>query len=249
MKKKFAIAVVFLMAYLGFLVATLPAAVLLNQIALPNNIVLSGVSNSIWQAKIEQVSVDKLVINNIQTKLSFWSLFSLTPTLSVTFGDALLAGPEGELDISLSQEKITLADLHLFIKANEIAQQFTLPVPVTAKGDVNITLSHAAININDNKCIAAEGLVEWSKAGANALNENISLGSFNAEVACEEGTLALLLSPNNNLGLTLNAYVRQGGRISGNGWLKPDAKFPSVLNNALPFLGRKDSQGRYRLSF
>lgn len=249
MKKKFAIVVVFLMTYLGFLVATLPAAVLLNQIALPKNIALSGVKNSIWQAEIEQASVDKMVIRNIQTKLNFWSLFSLAPSMSVTFGDALLPGPEGELDITLSQEKITIADLNLFIKANDIAQQFTLPVPVTAKGDVNIALSHAAINIQNNQCITAEGLLEWSKAGANALNESIQLGHFNAEIACEDGVLALLLSPNNNLGLSLNAYVRQGGRISGNGWLKPGAKFPLVLNSALPYLGRKDSQGRYRLSF
>jgi len=37
--------------------------------------------------------------------------------------------------------------------------------------------------------------------------------------------------------------------MSGNGFLKPGAKFPKVLNDVLPFLGKKDNQGRYRLSF
>jgi general secretion pathway protein N len=41
----------------------------------------------------------------------------------------------------------------------------------------------------------------------------------------------------------------QSGRVSGNGFLKPGAKFPPELINALPFLGRKDNQGRYRLFF
>lgn len=250
MKKKFAIGVVFLMTYLGFLVATLPATILFNQISLPKNISLSGISGSVWQAKIVQVVVDEVVINQISTELSFWSLFTLSPSLPVTFGDSFLAGPEGELNITFSQEKIEVDNLRLFIKANEITQQLTLPLPVTAQGDVELTLDHVAIDIADNnKCIAANGLVTWSKAGVIALDESIKLGGFDAKISCEDGALALLLSPENDLGLTLNAYVRQSGRVSGNGFLKPGAKFPQALNSALPFLGRKDSQGRYRLSF
>jgi general secretion pathway protein N len=250
MKNKFAIGVVFVMTYLGFLVATLPATVLFNQISLPKNISLSGVSGSVWQVKIEQVVVDKVAIRQINAQLSFWSLFTLAPTLPVTFGDPLLAGPEGQFDITLSQEKIEIENFNLLLKANEIAQQLTLPLPVTAQGNVEITVNHAVIDIKDNnKCIAANGQVTWSKAGVVALAENIKLGDFNAKISCEDGALALLLSPENDLGLILNAYVRQGGRVSGDGFLKPGNKFPLALSSALPFLGRKDSQGRYRLSF
>lgn len=250
MKKKFAISVVFLIMYIGFLVATLPATVLLKQVSLPKNILLSGVSGSIWQAKVEQVIVGEMVIRQVEAKLGFWSLLTLSPALPVTFGDPLLAGPEGKFDITLSQQKIEIDNLILMLKANEIAQHLTLPLPVTAKGDVEVALDHIAVNIKDNnKCIAADGFVQWSKAGVFALDDNIKLGNFNANIACEDGALALLLSPKNNLGLTLSAYVRQGGRISGNGFLKPDANFPPELSNTLPFLGRQDSQGRYRLSF
>lgn len=250
MKTKFAIGVIFLMTYLGFLVATLPATVVFNQLSMPKDLSVSGVSGSIWHANIEQVVVDKMVLKKIQTKLSFWSLMTLAPMLPVTFGDSFLAGPEGKFDITLSQGKIEIENLSLFIKANEIAQQLTLPLPVTVQGDVEIMLYHAAIDIEDkNKCIAANGVVTWSKAGVVALAEKIKLGTFNAKIACEEGALVLVLSSKNDLGLTFSAYVSQGGRVSGNGFLKPGAKFPPVLSSALPFLGRKDSQGRYRLSF
>ena len=250
MRKKFAIGVVFFMTYLGFLVATLPATVLFKEISLPKNISLSGVSGSIWNTKIEQVVVGQSVIRQIQAEIDFWSLLTLAPTLPVTFGDSLLAGPEGKLELTFSQGKIEIDNLSLLLKANEITQQLTLPLPVTAQGDVEITLNHAAINIEDNnKCIAANGLITWSKAGVIALEENIKLGDFTAKIACEDDALALLLSPKNDLGLTFNAYVRQGGGVSGNGFLKPGAKFPAALNSTLSFLGRKDSQGRYRLSF
>lgn len=249
MKKKFAIAVGFLMTYLGFLVATLPATVVFNQVTLPNNISLSGVTGSVWHSKIAQVAIDKVVVNQVRAKLSFWSLFTLAPSLSIEFGDTFLAGPEGKLDITISQKEVEVANLNILVKANEVAQQLTLPLPVTAKGDVELTLSHAAMNLSDqNKCIAANGMITWSKAGVIALEKDIKLDKLDGEISCEEGVLALLLSPDNNLGLTFSTYVRNG-RISGNGFLKPEANFPPELNNALPFLGQKDNQGRYRLSF
>jgi general secretion pathway protein N len=250
MKKKFAIGIIFLITYLGFLVATLPATVVFNQFSMPKELSVSGVSGSIWNTNIDQIVVGEVTINKIKTELSFWSLFTLAPTLPVTFGDSFLAGPEGKFDITLSQEKLQIENFSLLLKANEIVQQLTLPLPMTAQGDVEITLDHAAINLADkNKCLAVKGLVTWSKAGVIALAENIQLGDFNAKLSCDEGALALLLSPENDLGVTLNAYLRQNGRVSGNGFLKPGAKFPPKLISALPFLGRKDNQGRYRLFF
>ena len=55
------------------------------------------------------------------------------------------------------------------------------------------------------------------------------------------------MDPNNNLGLSYRAQVKQGGRVSGSGYLTPAEKFPEQLKAALNFLGKADSQGRYRL--
>jgi len=250
MKNKFAIGVIFLITYIGFLIATLPATLVLNQVSLPKNIYISGVTGDIWNANIEQVYIEATNVQKVNAKLSFWSLFSLTPKLAITFGDSFIAGPEGELKLVLSSEKAEINDVKLLIKANEVAQHLTLPLPISAQGDVELTLLNAEIDLkNNNQCLVAKGSVSWSKAGVIALEQNIKLGSLHADIDCENGALALILSPKNDLGLTFNAYIRQGGNISGDGFLKPGAKFPETLNNALPFLGNKDSQGRYRLSF
>jgi len=250
MKNKIAIGVIFLATYLGFLIATLPTTVVLNQVSLPKSIQLSGVSGSVWSTTIEQAAIGGTRIQQLNTELSFWSLFSLSPTLAITFGNEFIAGPEGKFEVALSTDKAEINDLHVLVKANEIAQQLTLPLPISAQGDVELTLVNAQIDLNkNNQCIAAKGTAHWSKAGVVALEQNIKLGQLDADIECEGGALALILSPKNDLGLTFNGYVRQGGSISGNGFLKPGAKFPKALNDALPFLGRKDSKGRYRLSF
>lgn len=250
MKNKFAIGIIFLITYIGFLIATLPTTLVLNHIVLPNKINISGVTGSIWNTNIEQVSMSETSIQKVNVKLRFLSLFTLTPKLSIMFGDSFIAGPEGELELVLSSEKAEINDLHVLVKANEIAQHLTFPLPISAQGDVELSVLNAEIDLTkNNQCIVAKGDVHWSKAGVIALEQNIKLGKFNADISCENGVLAVILSPKNDLGLTFNAYVRQGGKISGNGFLKPGSKFPKVLNDALPFLGNKDSQGRYRLSF
>jgi len=250
MKKKFSIGFIFLITYLGFLIATLPTSQLLNQFSLPKDVSVSGVSGSVWHTHIAQVIIGETRIQKVKAKLSFWSLFTLTPKLSITFGDSFIKGPEGELELVLSLEKAIINDLKLLVNANEIAQQLTLPLPISAQGNIELIIPSAEVALQDNiKCLALEGSVVWSKAGVIALEQNIKLGNLNADINCKNGALALIISPKNNLGLTFDAYVRNSGNISGNGYLKPGSKFPQALNGALPFLGKKDSQGRYRLSF
>lgn len=250
MKKTLAAVSIFLMAYLGFLVATLPATTVVNQVKLPKGVSIYALSGNIWHSQIKQVVVNGVSINNVNINLSFWSLFTLSPKVDVTFGDSFSAGPEGQLELVLSQEKAIVNDLTLFIKANEIAQQLTLPLPLSAQGNIEVIVDNAEIlHQKNNQCAVAKGVITWQRAGVVALEENIKLGQLNANLACENGALALLLSPKNNLGLTFNAYVRNGKRVSGSGFLKPGSKFPQALQSVLPFLGKKDSQGRYRLSF
>lgn len=254
MKNKFAMVIIFIIAFIGFLIATLPTAFVLNQITLPKNVsksvYLSGVSGSIWHTSISQVIINATPIDKVEARLHFWSLMTLTPKLSITFGDSFNAGPEGEFDLVLSSGRAKVSDVTVLISANEIAQQLPLPLPMTAQGDVELNITSAEIDLtNNNQCISAIGNGAWSTAGISALSRTVPLGKLTADISCDKGTLALVMSPKNDLGLTFTAYVKQGGKVSGNGYLQPGATFPAALNDALPFLGTPDGQGRYRLVF
>ena len=121
---------------------------------------------------------------------------------------------------------------------------------MTAKGNVELALTNAEIDLTkNNQCIAATGTASWAKAGVVAFEQDVKLGKLNANIGCEKGALTVLISPKNDLGLTFTANLTLNGKASGNGFLKPGAKFPKELNNVLPFLGNKDRQGRYRLFF
>ena len=254
MKKWFGLLAVFLMSYMVFICATVPMTLLISNITLPKNVNLTGVTGTLWHAKIAQVNVGTITLQKVSADLSFMSLIALSPELKLVFGDALLASPEGKLTITLSSDKVILSDTELFVAANDIVSQLTLPLPATAQGNVtvkleNMSLSYADNNISTLKCTHATGELTWKGAGVIALENNVKLGNFKADINCKDNILTVIVDPKNNLGLSFNLYARINKHLSGDGYLKPGVKFPQALQGALPFLGKKDNQGRYRLRF
>lgn len=260
MKKWFTLGAIFLTSYFIFLLSTLPLPWVMNKITLPKNIVFNGVSGTVWQGNIEQVLIinaaNRTEVQQVKTALSFWSLLSFSPKVDVVFGDALLAGPEGKLSVAVSQEQVALTDVVLIMPANDVAQQAKLPLPVTAKGEFELQMAQIIFSLSEQTCQQASGNLNWSGAGVIAMKETIKLGQLKADISCEKGDVIAKISPQNNLGLSFSANInikdsmqRNRLTVSGKGYLKPPASFPEQLQAALPFLGRPDKDGRYRLAF
>jgi general secretion pathway protein N len=251
MKKWFAMLAIFLSSYLVFLLASAPLTLLTNNIQLPKNVTLHGVSGSIWQGEIASAIINQNRIEKISTDVSFWSLFTLAPSVQVNFGDAMLAGPEGKFTLKASSEQIVLSELAVFVSANMVANQLPLPIPVSAQGNIELNMPVLQIATAEKiSCTQAQGDVLWLRAGVVALDQNIKLGRFTADISCKDGDFLATVSPKNNLGLSFDAVLAlPEQRPSGQGYLKPGAKFPEQLKSALSFLGRPDNQGRYRLRF
>ena len=250
MKKWSAFIAIFLGSYLVFLVATMPLALVINTIELPKELNISGVSGSIWQGKISQVSIDNNPIQKIKPELSFLSLLVLAPKVDVVFGGALLDGAEGKFTLTVLSNELRLNDVEIFVPANDIAKQLKLAIPVTAQGNVELTFAELKVNTDKLFCSSAEGQFSWVRSGVVALDNNIKLGTIKADIACDNGDLIATVLPKNNLGLIFNARLSLATQqASGEGYLKPGAKFPAELKATLSFIGRPDNQGRYLLRF
>ena len=252
MKKWFSLSLFFFLSYMVFIIATLPLAFVVNQSELPKNISIQSVTGTLWQGDIAQITLDNYVINEVKTQLSFWSLITLMPTVDMTFGNDVLSGPQGKLSFAISQSTLQLSNVSVLLGAGSIAKRLQLPLPVSAKGEVELTLSDITIALDTYQCNEARGKVSWARAGVVAMQKNIKFGKLAANIGCDEGKLLATVVPKNDLGLSFNAYLSANGskvNVSGDGHLKPGARFPEGLRSALPFIGRPDSQGRYRLRF
>lgn len=251
MKKWFTGIAIFFISYFVFLIATMPLAFVINTIDLPKKVRISNVTGTIWQGQIGQALVDKVNITNINTDLSFWSLLIFSPTVDVTFGDAISVGPEGKLSLTASFDSLELNDVDIILPANDIAKKLRLPIPVTAQGNAELTLKHMQLSTSEKlSCTAADGDVNWSRAAVIALDNTIKLSKISAKISCDKGDVTAKISPKNNLGLSVDArFNLPKSKLTGTGYLKPGTKFPEALKPALSFLGRVDNNGRYPLKF
>lgn len=247
MKKWLAVCSAFLSIYLLFVIAFLPASFVLSKIKLPANIQLGQVSGSIWHSQVDSLLIENTLVNKINVNVNWLSILLFNPSIEVTFGGALYNGPEGHFLASGFLSDLTVTDLQLDIRANEIAQQLPLPIPVEAKNNVSISINEFVLG--QPVCQRLSGNVKWNDAMITALSEQVPLGSLKATVSCEKGNGVAVLDENNNLGVTFTAELRAKGAISGSGYLTPDKNLPKAIEQVLPFLGRQDNQGRYRLAF
>ena len=250
MKKWLALGAIFFTMYLVFLIATLPASVALNAITLPKAVSIQGVSGTLWKTHIQQVDFvqrnkQTLTLQQVKASLSFWSVLTFNPAIDLEFGQPMLAGIQGKVTVSNLTADVTFTDGEIFIAANALAHQLPLPLPVTAKGDIRLNLIQ--FTLGKPICQVAMGDIQWSKAGVIALDESIKLGELKADFGCDKGALKLVVDPKNDLGLSFTARIKNNGKVSGNGFIKPGKAFPKSLSSVLPFLGNADSKGRYIL--
>ena len=68
-------------------------------------------------------------------------------------------------------------------------------------------------------------------------------------LSCKSGDIAILVDPDNTLGLEADATLKANFDFKVAGYVKPDASLPKDVHDAVKFLGRPDTQGRYPLNF
>lgn len=248
MGKWFKISAGFIGVYLMFLLILMPANIVLQWISLPHRLQLGTVSGSIWQSQVDIVKYENLVVNNADIKLSAFSLLLLDPQLDVSFGGALVSGPEGQVTINgLLTDAPRLIDGNMSLRANSITPYLNLPLEVTAHDFIDITLDEFVVG--KAICQTLSGKVDWQKAAVTVLEQKVNLGKLTTNLSCQQGDVILTLDEKNDLGLSFSASVGQGFSTKGSGYLAPNNNTPAAIQQVLPFLGKPDNQGRYRLRF
>lgn len=237
----------FIAVYLVFLIILMPANLVRNWVNLPNGIQISDIKGSIWHSRVNTVKIEQFTLSNIRIKLNPLSLFTLNPQLNVTFGDALTPGAEGQVTINGLLSDLQFSNVQVNIRANDLVPYLNLPVPVTAHQFIDISLN--SFVVGKAVCQRLSGNIRWNKAAVTTFNEKVVLGSLSALLSCQDGDAVLTLNEQNDLGLSFSASLGEGLAASGDGYLTPNNKTPKAIQQILPFLGKADNQGRYRLRF
>jgi general secretion pathway protein N len=240
----------FVVAYLGFMIANLPAAMVLSNITLSPTIKMGDVSGTVWNGNVTAVQVKQDVITDVHWELSPLSLLMGRLSADVKFGrsrDKTSISGNGDIATNFAMDQVSAEDFTLRYPAKALMQRLNMALPVEIDGSIEVKL--AEFEQGKPYCEALQGAVLWSKASIEGMNGNIKLGQLDGELACQNGEVELKITKKNPLGLQITSLLGANNKFSVKGFVKPNGDMPTEVHNAMRFLGQADSKGRFPVSF
>lgn len=251
MKKIISLVLVFLLAFSVFVAITMPASVVLqlSQGALPRALSVGAVSGSVWEGRISEVRYENVQLNDVTWQLNGWGLLTGQLQGKVRFGSPrTLEEISGNSNFSMSllDKSAKLDNAILRFSVEQAMQQVTLPLPVDAKGRVILSIDE--YRSGQPYCEALNGEISSPNIDIKGLTGWFSIGDMSGALTCKSGDIAVTVDPENRLGLRADATLAANMQFRVAGNIKPEASLPKEVHDAVKFLGRPDSEGRYPVS-
>lgn len=236
-------ALAFAALYLTFLIANLPASIVLSNITLPNNVVLTAVSGTIWSGRAQRINVTSIDIGTVDWKLSPFSLIfgELSADISIVNDKQYLTT---EINLSASG-KIKLEETRFSIDLSSLAPlTYGMPFSYSGKASGYFPISF----FQKNNFIGLNGKLSLSGIKIISPQEQ-HFGDFVIDFRAEkEGATSGKIKDNGGeLSLTGQLSLNKNGQLNSS--IKVAARNEgSALENMLSYLGKKDTSGYIQLN-
>ncbi|MCH1925918.1 type II secretion system protein N [Shewanella sp. C32] len=233
--------------YLVFLVALLPARVVVALAPLPNGVSLAGVSGTLWQGSADTLVADGRQLEQVQWHLSPWQLITATVNLDVTFGGSGSA-VTGKGNVSYSPSGIKLNSVKFDAPVSFLVGRNQLPFQTKASGDISLFVQQ--FEQGTPWCEQLAGKAFLNNIGITNRFGQYPLGDIELALQCVNGQVQLATDDEKNkLGIAGTLSLQDGMKYQLNGRMKVTADQPADLQKALPMLGKADANGFYPLTF
>jgi general secretion pathway protein N len=235
----------FVVAYVVFMLAMVPASMVVGSVTLPPTVKLGEVSGSIWNGNISAVQLKNDVINDVNWQLSPLRLLTGSLSGNVKFGNsrkvAMISGA-GDVSTNFSFDHFSASDFTLNYPAAELVDRLGLPIPADIGGRVVLKLN----DYDQGKpyCETLDGTMVWSKATVK-FGKEFSIGKIDAELGCTKGEVELKITKKNPLGLQITSLIGAKNKFTAKGFVKPNGDMPTEVHNMMKLLDQPDSQGRF----
>ncbi|MGL4250347.1 MAG: type II secretion system protein N [Aeromonas sp.] len=251
MKKSILIACLFLAAYFFFLLATLPAALVVRHLPLPDQISnllkLEGVSGTLWSGQAARLQYASEAVSQLRWDFNGWSLLRFAPEVAIRFGER--NGINGQGSIGWNGN-LFARDLTLNAPAPWLLDRIPmrLPFPLTVTGQLQLKVEQFAQGAP--WCDNLYGNLDWYNASADTPAGKLDLADPEVKLTCLDSKLVAELKQGSEAVQTSGRLELQpDGQYLFQGNLKPGPALPSQMQQGLPLLGQPDRQGRFPLRY
>lgn len=247
MKRVIGYVSVFVVVVLISAVVHIPASLVVKYAPLPRALQLQGVSGTLWQGSAEQVSWQRNKLGAVQWDWQWSALLGAKAQAAVRFGRGSDLEMRGKGVIGYGLSGAFARDVVVSMPAQQVVQTLQLPVPVSAEGQVELTVRD--YQYGQPWCSAATGNLAWTPSQIGSPLGELQLDRVMAEVHCQDNVVTVNGSQNSaQVSAEFSAELNAARRYQAKGWFKPGAEFPPRLSEQLNLLPRPDGQGRYQFT-
>ena len=196
-----------------------------------------------------QLRFDGEQINNLSWDVSAWSLLTGQLSGNLKFGnirDTSDISGRGDFSYGLLDQSVALTDATLRLSVERAMKRLQLPLPINAKGRVIVDLDE--YNSGVPYCDTLTGEIASPNIDVQGLSGWFSIGPLSGQLSCKSGDVAVLVDPDNRLGLEADAVLKANLDFKVAGFIKPDLTLPKEVHDAVKLLFRADRDGRYPLN-
>jgi general secretion pathway protein N len=232
-----------LLVYVIFLLMTLPAALLLRALPLPNDLVLQGVDGTVWDGQVAVVRDRRMVVEQVNWQLSPWSLLLAEVRLQLKIGNRQ-SEIRGQAELVADLGGISIYQGHLELPAKYVSTLAKLPARSNLSGRIIYDIK--AFEHGLPWCNILQGNVYWQDASFSnrMLKQPVQLGLFRSELSCDQGQVVVAIDGSQSP-LKLNGELRlpDQQRVVGSLLMQPSDELPKDVREGLMFLTEQTDKG------
>ncbi|MGB0893092.1 MAG: type II secretion system protein N [Parashewanella sp.] len=233
--------------YLVFMVALLPANVVLWLVKLPNQVQVSNVSGSIWSGSVGSANVYGRQLEHITWQIDPWSLLLAKLNIDLRIGskaNAFSGKAQAELSLSgVEINKLTIDATNGFLIGNT-----QLPFGTKVGGEVNLFIEHFVYG--KPFCQQLNGTMYAHHLKVNNQFGFYPIGDVKLGLECQQGNIVIsMLEKDNKMGISGQVLVSENNQFALKAKIKPTATQPEDMRNNLSILGQPDPQGYYQINY
>ncbi|WOT05176.1 type II secretion system protein N [Shewanella youngdeokensis] len=233
--------------YVVFLVVLFPASVAVKLAPIPSNIVISGVSGTIWSGSIDLLTIQKRQVEMVHWDLNISALFTGTAEANISIGNRSSA-VNGKGVVAYSADGLDVSGLRFEAPSSFILGKTKLPFKTKVSGDISALIDTYTQGIPWCEQLAGKLFLNTVKV-TNQFG-HYPLGDIALGLSCIDGNVQLATDEkSNDLGLDGSIVLVDKKMMQLNAKIREVNTQPEDLKKALSFLGKKDSQGYYAITY
>ena len=242
-KTKIKYVLIFFVAYVFFLITTLPASVAFTIISLPQNIKLTSLSGTVWSGKAKQIKISGIDLGAVKWELHpfHFLLGELSADVQVKNKNQYI---KSEINIS-SSGKISLEETRFQIELSSLAP-LTYGMPVSYSGAVS---GYLPVSFFDkNNYVGLNGKVSLSSIELISPQPQY-FGNFTVTLRAEKegATSGIIKNVGGELLVDGELKLTKAGKFNLSAKLSARTK-NSSLDQMLSFFGHKNKSGHVQLN-